>query len=194
MFATPRRPRRSRRSTRHVLRVVDEYVAFYNGARCHQGTRYIPDPYDELREPSAEAGRIVALPVLGGVQHDYRLEQCRPRGRGRGRGASCELSSEPPRDLNRMLSSCSRNVAFDASGFSAWSSNRVRRQANRKGVFAEDGPFRRSATRSNVRVSNERVEFRRGSVACNFSALRIATLPWLAMLASCNAPTPLGRW
>jgi len=57
---------------RHVLRVVKDYVAFYNGARPSQATGTIPDPYDELREPPADEGRVVAFPVLGGVQHDYR--------------------------------------------------------------------------------------------------------------------------
>ena len=59
-------------SERHVLRVVTEYVSFYNGARPSQATGSIPDPYDELRQPPNDAGRVVALPVLGGVQHDYR--------------------------------------------------------------------------------------------------------------------------
>jgi transposase InsO family protein len=57
---------------KHVLRVVRDYVAFYNGARPHQGANAIPDPYDELREAPSDAGRVVALPVLGGIQHDYR--------------------------------------------------------------------------------------------------------------------------
>ena len=57
---------------RHVLRVVREYVRYYNGARCHQGIGTIPDPYDELRATPLPTGRIVALPVLGGVHHDYR--------------------------------------------------------------------------------------------------------------------------
>jgi hypothetical protein len=33
----------------------------------------IPDPYPELRRPGPQCGKLVALPVLGGVQHDYRL-------------------------------------------------------------------------------------------------------------------------
>ena len=57
---------------RHVLRVVRDYVAFHNGARPHQGANAIPDPYDELRAPPSDEGRVVALPVLGGVIKDYR--------------------------------------------------------------------------------------------------------------------------
>jgi hypothetical protein len=60
-------------SADHVRRVVMEYVRYYNGARSSQAIHGIPDPYPELREPPPRAGRLVALPVLGGVQHDYRL-------------------------------------------------------------------------------------------------------------------------
>jgi len=59
-------------SERHVQRAVSKYVAFYNGARPSQATGTIPDPYDELRKSPSDAGRVVTLPVLGGVQHDYR--------------------------------------------------------------------------------------------------------------------------
>ena len=57
----------------HVRRVVTEYVRYYNGARPSQAIHGIPDPYPELKEPPLPAGRLVALPVPGGVQHDYRL-------------------------------------------------------------------------------------------------------------------------
>jgi hypothetical protein len=33
----------------------------------------IPDPYPELLERPMAGGKLIALPVLGGVQHDYRL-------------------------------------------------------------------------------------------------------------------------
>ncbi len=57
----------------HIRRVVREYVRYYNGARPSQAIHGIPDPYPELQKPPPAAGRLVALPVLGGVQHDYRL-------------------------------------------------------------------------------------------------------------------------
>ena len=57
----------------HVLRVCREYVAFYNRARPSQALHAIPEPYPELRQPPATSGKLIALPVLGGVQHDYRL-------------------------------------------------------------------------------------------------------------------------
>jgi hypothetical protein len=56
----------------HIRRVVTEYVQYYNGARPSQAIHGIPDPYPELKEPPPPSGRLVALPVLGGVQHDYR--------------------------------------------------------------------------------------------------------------------------
>jgi putative transposase len=59
-------------SARQVLRVCLEYVRYYNGARPSQATHAIPDPYPELVEPPSPMGKVVALPVLGGVIHDYR--------------------------------------------------------------------------------------------------------------------------
>ena len=60
-------------SADHVLQVVREYVRYYNGARPSQAIHAIPDPYPELKRLPPKTGRLVALPVLGGVQHDYRL-------------------------------------------------------------------------------------------------------------------------
>ena len=56
----------------HVLRVCREYVEFYNRARPSLALHAIPEPYPELTKPPAANGKLVALPVLGGVQHDYR--------------------------------------------------------------------------------------------------------------------------
>jgi putative transposase len=60
-------------SVKHVLRVCREYVEFYNGARPSQALHAIPDAYPELEKPPPANGKLIALPVLGGVQHDYRL-------------------------------------------------------------------------------------------------------------------------
>ena len=56
-----------------IRRVAHEFAAFYNGARPSQATHAIPQPYPELQEPPPENGRLIAFPVLGGIQHDYRL-------------------------------------------------------------------------------------------------------------------------
>jgi putative transposase len=57
----------------HIRRVVREHVRYYNGARPSQAIHGIPDPYPELRQPPPRDGKLVGLPVLGGVHHDYRL-------------------------------------------------------------------------------------------------------------------------
>jgi len=59
-------------SVDHIRRVVADYVGYYNGARPSQALHAIPDPYPELRHPPPRTGKLVALPVLGGVLHDYR--------------------------------------------------------------------------------------------------------------------------
>jgi len=60
-------------SVDHVRRVVNEYVRHYNRDRPSKAIHGIPDPYPELMQPPPAAGTLVALPVLGGVLHDYRL-------------------------------------------------------------------------------------------------------------------------
>jgi hypothetical protein len=48
-------------------------VEFYNHARPSQALHAIPEPYPELVTPPRMTGELLALSVLGGVQHDYRL-------------------------------------------------------------------------------------------------------------------------
>jgi hypothetical protein len=48
-------------------------VEFYNRARPSQALHAIPEPYPEPIAPPRRSGELIALPVLGGVQHDYRL-------------------------------------------------------------------------------------------------------------------------
>ena len=60
-------------SATHVRRVVREFLEYYNRARPSQATHSIPDPYPELVGKPLASGKLIALPVLGGVQHDYRL-------------------------------------------------------------------------------------------------------------------------
>ena len=59
-------------SIAHLRRVVHAYVTYYNGARPSQAIHAIPAPYPELRDAPPAEGTIVALPVLGGLHHDYR--------------------------------------------------------------------------------------------------------------------------
>jgi transposase InsO family protein len=54
---------------RHPHRVVGEYVGYFNHARPQQGIRQrIPC----LPESLPDGDRIVSIPVLGGLHHDYR--------------------------------------------------------------------------------------------------------------------------
>ena len=54
-------------------RVLRAYVQYFNQARPHQGIRQqIPERYGEPAHPHHDDGKILALPVLGGLHHDYR--------------------------------------------------------------------------------------------------------------------------
>ncbi|MBN1656338.1 MAG: transposase [Deltaproteobacteria bacterium] len=58
---------------RHIYRVIKEYIKYYNRGRPSQATRAIPDPYPELLVPPPKDGKVASLPILGGIDHDYRL-------------------------------------------------------------------------------------------------------------------------
>jgi len=53
----------------HLENVARQYVRYFNRARPHQGIgQRIPDgPVNDNR-----AGKVIAIPVLGGLHHDYR--------------------------------------------------------------------------------------------------------------------------
>ena len=57
---------------RVLIEFIRYYNGYYNGARPSQAIHGIPDPYPELRQPPPRTGELVALPVLGGTEHDYR--------------------------------------------------------------------------------------------------------------------------
>jgi len=53
--------------------VLHAYVQYFNQARPHQGIRQqIPERYGEPVPPHQDDGKILSLPVLGGLHHDYR--------------------------------------------------------------------------------------------------------------------------
>jgi transposase InsO family protein len=53
-----------------LLRVLREYVVYFNSVRPHQGlAQQIPEP---PAEPTASPGHICATPVLGGLHHNYQ--------------------------------------------------------------------------------------------------------------------------
>lgn len=59
-------------SERQLYRLVKEYVEYFNHARPHQGIgSQIPEPRSsDIRD--AQVGQILAMPLLGGLHHDYR--------------------------------------------------------------------------------------------------------------------------
>ena len=58
---------------RQLRRVLREYIeSYFNTARPHQGLgQRMPRPSPSTPEQSPE-GRLIAIPVLGGLHHDYR--------------------------------------------------------------------------------------------------------------------------
>jgi transposase InsO family protein len=54
-----------------LLRIVNEYVEYYNDTRPHQGIEQrIPGRYEENAFPSL-SGKIISKPILSGLHHDY---------------------------------------------------------------------------------------------------------------------------
>jgi putative transposase len=55
---------------RHLELVLREYCNFFNTARPHQGlSQFIPVPTGRSMAPAL---RVRAIPILGGLHHDYR--------------------------------------------------------------------------------------------------------------------------
>jgi transposase InsO family protein len=54
-----------------VMRILKEYVAYFNHARPHQGIgQRIPEA---TPSPPGKIGTLIAFPVLNGLHHDYGL-------------------------------------------------------------------------------------------------------------------------
>jgi putative transposase len=60
-------------SEAHLRHVLDEYVrSYFNAVRPHQGIgQRTPVPAERDRTPFA--GSVTAVPVLGGLHHEYRI-------------------------------------------------------------------------------------------------------------------------
>jgi len=53
--------------------VLREFIGWYNHGRVHQGLNGIPDPDPTIYGPKPLGGRLVAILVLNGLHHDYRM-------------------------------------------------------------------------------------------------------------------------
>ena len=56
----------------HLHRVLREYVTYHAGSRPHQGLGQRIPSFASVGPPANEVGEVVAVPVLGGLHHDYR--------------------------------------------------------------------------------------------------------------------------
>ena len=58
---------------KQLFRVLQAYTAYFNQARPHQGIQQqLPDPPTSALPAAARDRPIQAVPVLGGLHHDYR--------------------------------------------------------------------------------------------------------------------------
>jgi transposase InsO family protein len=58
---------------KQLHRVLRAYVQYFNQARPHQGIRQqIPERYGGPVPPHQDDDKILSLPVLGGLHHNYR--------------------------------------------------------------------------------------------------------------------------
>jgi len=58
---------------KQLQRVLNAYVHSFNRYRPHQGIKQqIPEQRAESMLPDPESGKILSLPILGGLHHDYR--------------------------------------------------------------------------------------------------------------------------
>ena len=70
-------------SVHHVGRVLTQWVRHYNAGRPHmalgpgmpQPLAGLPAPLQEQRHRWPAHCRVVARPILGGLHHEYRLEE-----------------------------------------------------------------------------------------------------------------------
>jgi putative transposase len=58
---------------KQLQRVLKAYVTYFNQARPHQGIQQqIPNSCGSSRSTLHEATKVVAVPILAGLHHDYR--------------------------------------------------------------------------------------------------------------------------
>jgi transposase InsO family protein len=57
---------------RQLYEVIKEYVWFFNEARPHQGIEQRIPAKIQSEKRANSAGKIIGIPVLGGLHHNYR--------------------------------------------------------------------------------------------------------------------------
>ena len=58
---------------RQLQRILNAYVLYFNQARPHQGiAQQIPERRRSVPSSQDAGGKVIALPVMGGLHHDYR--------------------------------------------------------------------------------------------------------------------------
>jgi transposase InsO family protein len=57
---------------KQLQRVLNDYVAYFNRARPHQGiAQQIPEQLSSVPTSQEVGNKVIALPVVGGLHHDY---------------------------------------------------------------------------------------------------------------------------
>jgi transposase InsO family protein len=58
---------------KQLQRVLNQYVVYFNRARPHQGIRQqLPEPSRSAHSSHHLGGKVIAVPILGGLHHDYQ--------------------------------------------------------------------------------------------------------------------------
>ncbi len=58
---------------RQLQRVLNRYVAYFNHARPHQGIhQQVPEPNSSSHSTCLARNKVIAIPLLGGLHHDYQ--------------------------------------------------------------------------------------------------------------------------
>jgi len=58
---------------KQLQRLLNGYVAYFNRARPHQGIKQqIPELHRSVLCAQDAGNKVIALPVLGGLHHDYQ--------------------------------------------------------------------------------------------------------------------------
>ncbi len=60
-------------SEKQLHRVLRAYVKYFNEARPHQGIQQQVPQWEVISVPPAKrSNRIISVPILGGLHHEYR--------------------------------------------------------------------------------------------------------------------------